>query len=105
MADITNAEAVKFCNEEIRPLADQYAQLYWACKTVAEAWAARGMGTLIPNTADVIVDGSATDGRAQITGAKVNTFATSVTALIGDLEASANAKLNILHQIAVNPTR
>jgi hypothetical protein len=105
MPAITNTQAVRFCNEQIRPLADLYAQLYFREKAVAAAWVAQGMGTLIPNTADLVSDGAATDGRAQITGAMVNTFAGLVVTMTGDVEAASNAKLNTLLQIAVNPLR
>jgi len=105
MADITNPQAVDFCNTKVRTLADAYAQLYWASKAVVEAWTAQNIEALIPNDGSVIIDGSATDGRSIITGAMVNTFATSVVALTDDLEANTNAKLDTLHQIAVNPVR
>lgn len=102
MPDITNPQAVRFSNEEIRPLADAYANLYFAAKRVAAAWSAQDIGTLIPNTSDVIIDGSATDGRAAITGAKVNGLISACGALVTDLEANSNLKRDILLQIAVN---
>lgn len=102
MAAITDTQAIKFANEQIRTLADAYANLYFTCKRVGAAWTAQGIGSLIPNTADVLVDGSAQDGRAQITGAKVNGLVNAGAALIADLEANSNLKLNVLLQIAVN---
>lgn len=102
---IDNPQAVKFCNEQVRTLADKYAQLYYAAKTVSDVYVAQGMAALIPNTADIVVDGSASDGRAQITGAKVTGFVNAANALITDLEASSDLKLNVLLQIAVNPQR
>ena len=105
MADITDPQAVAFCNEEVRTIADQYSQLYYKLDAFLNEWNAQNIGALIPNTADVVIDGSATDGRASITGAKVNGLVTNLTALRSDLEASANLKLNVLLQIAVNPTR
>ena len=105
MPDITNPQAVAFANGEVRVIADKYAQLYYALDAFLNEWNAQGIGTLIPNTADVIVDGSATDGRAQITGTKVNGLVTNLTALRTDLEANANQKLNVLLQVAVNPVR
>ena len=32
MPDITNPEAVKFCNEKVRVLADSLSQAYFFCK-------------------------------------------------------------------------
>lgn len=102
MADITNPQAVKFCNEQIRPAADAYAKAYYRFKQVLQVYSAQGIASLIPNTADVVIDGSATDGRAQITGAKVTGFVNQVSSFTTDLEANTNAKLNVLLQIAVN---
>ena len=104
MADITNPQAVRFCNEHVRTVADFYAALYFSAKVIADIWNAQGMAALIPNTSDPVIDGSAQDGRATITGAMVNGMAANLTALISDLEASSKLKLNALLKIAVNPT-
>lgn len=101
---ITNPEAVKFCNEKIRPAADKYAQLYWRAKILIAEWNAAGIGTLIPNTTEAIDDGALLDGRTPITGAMVNGLKNNLQAVITDLEASAGVKLNGLTMIAVNET-
>lgn len=105
MADITNPQAVRFANEVIRPLADAYAQLYFRTQAVAAEWAAQNIGALIPNTPDVVVDGSALDGRPQITGTDVNLFAAQAVAFIADADANGKVKLNTMLRIAVNPVR
>jgi hypothetical protein len=103
MANINNATAIKFANEQIRVLADKYAQLYYLSKMVSDIWTAQGMATLIPNTSDILEDGAPADGRAQITGAMVNGLLTNCQALITDLEASTKLKLNGLLKVAVQP--
>jgi hypothetical protein len=105
MADITNPQAVRFSNEDIRPMADKLAQAYYAAKVFLNEWSAQGIGTLIPNTNDVIMDGSDTDGRAAIDGAKINGLQGYLATFVADLEANGNLKLNVLLQIAVNPDR
>jgi len=105
MADITNPQAVRFSNEDIRPMADKLAQAYYAAKMFLNEWAAQEIGTLIPNTNDVIIDGSVSDGRASIDGSKVNGLHGYLTLFVADLEANNNLKLNVLLQIAVNPDR
>jgi hypothetical protein len=102
---ITSPQAIRFANESVRTMADQQAQTYYRAKAFLQEWAAQGIGGLIPNTADLVVDGSETDGRAPITGAKVNGLQTYLAAMVADLEANNNAKLNVLLQIAVNPSR
>lgn len=99
---ITDPQAVKFCNEKIRQAADRYAQLYWTAKILLTEWNSAGLGALIPNNAEVVSDGSATDGRSPITGAMVNGFRNNLQLLVNDLEANAGVKLNGLAQIAVH---
>jgi len=105
MADITNPQAVKFCNERVRVAADRFGQLYWWSKIVAQEWTAQGIGALIPNDASVVMDGSATDGRPIITGADVNTLAARVAEFVALLEAGGKEKLDQISKIAVNPDR
>ena len=103
MADITNPQAVRFCNERVRQAADKFGQLYNWCVAVQNEWAAQGIGDLIPNDSSPIIDGAQTDGRPLLTGADVNTLAARVTEFTAMLEANANAKLNQILKVAVNP--
>ena len=100
MADITNPQAVTFCNERVRIAANHFMKLYWWSKAVSEEWASQGIGALIPNDSSVIIDGSQTDGRPIITGADVNTLAARVGEFINLLEADNNAKLNQISKVS-----
>ena len=101
--DITNAEAVKFCNERVRCAADKLAQCYYYAKLVQQEWNANNMAALIPNDAgDTVIDGSATDGRHVISGADATNIITRCGELVTDYEASTNAKLNTILGVAVN---
>ncbi len=102
MADITNPEAVRFSNERIRTLADAATRYYYAAVAMLNEWEATGMAAKIPNVADTIVDGSATDGRSPITGTMVNGLKNHVETMVADLQAHTRAKLNILLRIEVN---
>lgn len=103
MAEITNAEAIKFCNEKVRVAANQYAQLYYRAKAVYQEWTANGLGDIIAyDNADLVVDGSATDGRHPISGIDVNNLMTRLGEVITDMEASSNAKLNTILCIITN---
>ena len=104
MADITNTQAVKFCNEKVRTVADRMAQLYYAAKAVVDEWNSNSLSGVIPNTTDVVVDGAATDGRFIITGAKATSIITRAQEVVADYEAGSNAKLNTVLQVAVNGT-
>jgi hypothetical protein len=102
--DITNPEAVKFCNEKVRTSADKLGQLYYVAKAVSQEWTANSLGSIITNSADDdVIDGSATDGRHPITGADANNIINRLTEFVTDMEANTNAKLNTVLGVAVNP--
>ena len=105
MADIDSPRARSFANERIRPLADKLAQAYYACRAVLDEWHAQGVSDEIPNTGDVIIDGSATDGRRSITGAEATNIVVRATEFCADYEASSAAKRNTVLSVAVNPQR
>lgn len=68
MADITHPEAVRFCNEKLRVLAD----LIEKTRRTAEQFAIDVVSEFEAHTSgnansDVVVDGAATDGRSTIT--------------------------------------
>ena len=100
MADITDPQAVRFANEKIRVAADKLAQAYWHAKRVQAEWAANP--GLIANKADVIDDGSKTDGRPPITGTDANNIVNRLAELTADYEAGGSAKLNTILGVAVN---
>ena len=100
---ITNTQAVRFASEVIRPFADHYGSLYYEAKALVDAWNAQGLAALVPNDSqEVVTDGSATDGRPQITGADVVTMVTRAMELVSDLEAADGAKRGTVLKPAVN---
>ena len=105
MAEITNASAVRFCNEKVRASANDLAQLYYLAKSVSQEWTANPeLAALIAyNNADLVVDGSAEDGRHPISGVDANNVITRLNEFIADMEASGGAKLNTVLAVAVNP--
>lgn len=100
---ITDPAAVRFANEVIRPLANQYARLYYQIKTAANQYTALDMTNKFTAGGGAVEDGSDADGRPRITADDVRAFATQMGSLMTDLEASTNAKLNGLLKIAPNP--
>lgn len=102
MADITNPQAVRFCNERVRRAADRFAQLYYRCCVLRDEWTAQGMASLIPNDAgSEVIDGSQTDGRPIITGADVHNMKDRVLDLLNLLDADGGAKLAEILRVAV----
>jgi hypothetical protein len=102
MADITNLEAVRFCNERVRIAADKLAQIYFLAKSIVAEWYANDIGSLLPVDGGNVIDGSVTDGRHIITGNDATGLIVRLTELVADYEASNNAKLNTIMAVAVN---
>jgi hypothetical protein len=105
----TNPQAILIANEKLRPLADRLGQVYNYCKMAQDEYAAEGWLALFPNDAELIEDGSATDGRTRLTNQDVRNFMTYVGRLInifegGQVAADAGGpmKNNVL-KVAVHP--
>lgn len=98
----SNPQAVAFANNYARKGADEIVTAYLSMKRLLQVWTGQSVITVIPNDANVIVDGSATDGRAPITNAQVNVLIANATTLVAAFEASANLILNQTLQVAVN---
>ena len=103
MPDITNVQAIKFCNEQVRPYADRAAQQYFVAKALVGQWFAQGLDKAIPNDASVVLDGSSEDGRPILTGAAVTNVVTRAMEVIADYEVTGNDKLKAILKPAVNP--
>jgi hypothetical protein len=106
---VTNVQAIKFCDEDIRPAADALSQLYYRAKDLLARWSANGQNivALVPNDATVVNDTATTgpDGRPPITGAHINNIIARLDEFVTDYEASGSAKLNTVTAVAVNTTR
>jgi hypothetical protein len=118
MAANNDPRAVKFSNEDARVLADLFVSTYNSSKVFQQRWTAQQMGTLIPFTSDLIVDGATVngvdatggDGRPLVTCANIEqvfNFASMVVSLFerGTADGSGNvnnAWLNNMLAVAVN---
>lgn len=98
MANITDASALAFVAGRVKPNADMLAAQYWAAKRTVSEWNARNLSSVIPNTSDVIVDGTS----QQLTGIQATAIITRLMEIITDYEAASNAKLNTVLQAAPN---
>ena len=78
MAAITDAEAIRFVNEQIRPLAEELRNLNSMLNNAKGIWVGGGLNSLFTNAADTIEDGREGQGVSRLT-------AGDVTALIAEL--------------------
>lgn len=99
----TNPQAVLIANTKIRVAADRFGQLYGYLKILQAEAGAEGWLGLFPADAELIVDGSAQDGRTPVTNNDMRAFITLAGAYITFMEQTSNANLNLTMKIAVNP--
>jgi len=99
----TNPQAILVANSKVRPAADRFGQLYGFLKILQVEVAAENWLILFPADNEIVVDGSAVDGRTPITNNDVRAFITLAGAYLTFMEQSANANLNLTMKIAVNP--
>lgn len=98
----SNVQAVSFSNTYARKAADDLVSCYLTLKRLVQVWTGQSVAAVIPNDANVMVDGSASDGRVPITNAQINILIANANALIASFEASSNLILNQTLQVSVN---
>jgi hypothetical protein len=105
MSDITEPNAVRFANEQIRTFADKVPAIYAFLKHHTLLWSdTPGLADAFPDDPTAIVlDGSQDDGRRPISGADVRAFESLIAGFVAQLEADDRAALKLTLKIAVNP--
>jgi hypothetical protein len=104
---IDDPKSRRLVNERVRPLCDAAQQTFrGAMHLIAEmdSLAATGvpLDSYIPNTEEVILDGSEEDGRVPLTGADVHRVIEFFRELIVDLNSSQQLPLATINKAAVN---
>ncbi len=104
---IDSPQAINFCNGKARVMADALAQAYYSGVSFLDAWNAEvspgvTVANLIPDSADLILDGADVDGRPIIDGNAINLLKQRVQTLVDDYEASSDTRLKQILAVAVN---
>lgn len=104
---ITNAQAVKFSNEAIRPMAESLINTYYQAKQTVQAYYADASigSAYTTGIAEAVADGSDVDGRPILTGNDALGLITQASAFVDWVEANSNSVLNVLLGCAVNVRR
>ncbi len=106
MADITNAQTIKFCNERLRPAADRLISAIRTLEQMRAEYVAKGIGALVAGSgelqASTVADGSATDGRTPLTGYDVDLASNSSATIIAWLAGDGAAHVAALEKPTVN---
>lgn len=84
-AGIDNPEAIRWVNEVIRPLAENYRATNIMSEQALAQWYG-GMNTLFPNDSTALEDGREAEGVSRLTGADINSFMGQVATLVGQFD-------------------
>jgi len=79
---ITDPQAVKFSNEQLRPLCESTRALVTQLQSMETQWYG-GINTLFPNDTTVLDDGRQGEGVSVLTGADVNSAVSVLIAMVG----------------------
>ena|SRR5271170_7541672 len=96
----SNVQAVAFANNYARAGANNVVSCYLTMKRVLQVWTGQDVVAVLPNDSNLLVDGSAQDGRPPITDAQVNILIANMTTLVASFEASSSLILNQCLQVS-----
>ena len=71
MVDITDPQAIRFVNEQVRPLAEALRAFKARSDAAVVDWYA-GLNAMFPNDASPVVDGREAEGVSRLTGQDIN---------------------------------
>lgn len=100
---ITNAEAIRFSDEQVRPTAEKMRNLYYELEAMNVDWF-NGISAVTPNDAlETLDDGRTAEGISTLTGADINALMTQVGNYIALVEAVG--VLNVIQKPCVQVFR
>lgn len=85
---ITNPEAIRFVNEQIRPLSEKVRALNAEINSMSTLWFS-GLNLTFPNTSEILQDNRDSEGVSRLTGADIN----SVVGTLIAMEAASNDQI------------
>jgi len=96
MADISNPQAIRFVNEQVRPLCEKLRALKAEFDALSPIWYG-GINTVITNsTQDAIADGREDEGISRLTGADIHGAVAQFLAITPNSEIIAKPCVNPL---------
>jgi len=82
MPDITNPQAVTFANEKARVFSEALLCSIRTARAFKDEYDANAMDAIFPATTDKIADGSAVDGRPQVTSNGIRALYTAASDML-----------------------
>lgn len=81
---ITNPEAIRFANEQVRPYCEKMRNLYWEYKSLSLYWGDEISAQISDDPAEIVEDGR--DTVTQLSGADVHAFVAEAAKFIQAME-------------------
>jgi hypothetical protein len=88
---ISNPEAVRFVNEQVRPLCEKVRALVFEILAAQTTWYG-GLNASFPNDATLLDDGREADGSSRLTGAQINSAMGVLISMAGASNSEIIAK-------------
>jgi len=101
MADITDAQAIRFANEQVRPLAEKMRALKAEIDAALVDWNG-GINTTVGSSGDdTLADGREAEGISRLTAADISNLVTQLTAYQTQLDQAGVA--DVISKPCVRP--
>jgi len=88
---ITNPEAIRFVNEQVRPLCEEAQAIIAKINAMQTSWFA-GLNNSFPNDSTALDDGREAQGVSRLTGADINSAVGTLLAVAGASNAEIISK-------------
>lgn len=88
---ITNPQAIKFVNEQVRPLAEELRAVMARLTSAQTDWFG-GINALFPNDSTAVADNRDAEGVSRLTGQDINSLMSTAIAVLGASNTTIIAK-------------
>ena len=88
MAEITDAEAIRFVNEQIRPMAERLRDLNALMGYARGLWVGGGISPHFVADGDTVEDGRESEGVSRLTALDVSAFVAEVATILTRFETA-----------------
>ena len=82
MAAITNEEAIRFCNEQIRPVAERLRNLEPVLQDIQTMWFGGELSTHFTSGSDTVEDGREEEGVSRLTAENITNLMTQIGTIV-----------------------
>lgn len=103
MAAITNAEAIRFVNEQIRPMAERLRDLNALLDDTQARWFGGGISSFFSLGTDTVDDGRDSQGVSRLTAQDVTNLMTQIGTIVAQFDGAG--VMDVINKPTVRPLR